>query len=627
MKGKILSTILLCTLITTFNFAGGINAKAVSPYDQTTINSDLNATVIPDHIVLTWTGDPTTTQAITWRTIKTVASGEVQYRKKGDSSFTTVSASKSIFTTTNADSQGSENIFTVSITGLTPGTTYEYQVGDGTNFSAISTFATETVNNTKAKFIVFGDSQSGIAGTPTYSPWHDTIQEAYSQNKDANFIANMGDLVEIGQMYQHWNNWFASAQGVIDQIPEMPVQGNHETYADTNYNTTNPQYFVNQFALPQNGPYGHVGQVYSYNYANIHFVVLDSQEDEEAPKNDTFLQQEATWLDKDLSSNTQKWTIVMFHKTPYYNKKTRNNPAVKDILTPVIEKHHVDIVFNGHDHGISRTYPINGSNYYTDYSKGTVYYVTGRSGNKFYTDLNAKVWDASFTDCQDSPSYEVVQVNNGQLTIKAYKYSTTNPQYSTPALIDTLTIDKDNPSNSTKLTLNESVNTQLAIAGTLQANYNATISNNKAYIDPSLIAKYYGGTYNADSLTLTINKINYTFTKTDTLNGDSSLVNLDAVYKSGIDCSYNDALNCILVDITGRVNTAGFTGFTIGQSSSAPTAQNLGTTTSTPQSSLPNTGSVIDTEVLVLSGLAILVIGIVLMKEKTLIKHKNANQI
>lgn len=39
MKGKILSTILLCTLITTFNFAGGINAKAVSPYDQTTIIS------------------------------------------------------------------------------------------------------------------------------------------------------------------------------------------------------------------------------------------------------------------------------------------------------------------------------------------------------------------------------------------------------------------------------------------------------------------------------------------------------------------------------------------------------------------------------------------------------------
>lgn len=208
-----------------------------------------------------------------------------------------------------------------------------------------------------------------------------------------------------------------------------------------------------------------------------------------------------------------------------YNWSTKNNPVVKSIFTPIIEKHHVDIVFNGHDHGISRTYPINNDKYYTDYSKGT-----------------------------------------------------------------------------------------------LQAGYNATISNNKAYIDPSLIAKYYSGTYDADSLTLTINKVKYTFAKTDIFNDNSSLVNLDSIYKSGINCSYNDALNCILVDITGKVDTTGFTGFTIGQPA-VPTvtpaaASTSNNTNSQSKNVLPNTGTVINTPVLVIIGLIVLAIGFVIVRNK-----------
>lgn len=34
-----------------------------------------------------------------------------------------------------------------------------------------------------------------------------------------------------------------------------------------------------------NGPDGLKGQVYSYDYGDVHFVVLDSQEDEEAVLN------------------------------------------------------------------------------------------------------------------------------------------------------------------------------------------------------------------------------------------------------------------------------------------------------------------------------------------------------
>lgn len=570
-----------CTLIASTSYK--TRSSGVS-YNGTSIDADLNATATPDHIALSWTGDPTTTQTITWRTISSDTKTKVQYRVKGTTAWTTsTDISPKLLTSDTGDATittGTENIFSATIKGLTPGTAYEYQVigvdaSAKQNTSDTNSFTTEKSNNTSTKFIIFGDSQSGIANNPEYTLWNNTIQKAYSQNKDANFIVNMGDLVEVGQNYQHWNNWFSAARGVIDNIPEMPVQGNHETYQGNNYNSTSPQNFIKQFSVPQNGPYGHIGQTYSYNYGNVHFVVLDSQEDEEAPGNDSFLQQQATWLDNDLTNNTQKWTILMFHKTPYYNSATINNPSVKDIFTPVIEKHHVDIVFNGHDHGISRSYAINGNNYYTDYSKGTVYYVTGRSGNKYYTDLNSKIWDAAFYDCQDSPAYEVVSVVNGKLNIDAYKYNTidtsvsnkNNKVYNTPTKIDTFTIDKDNPTKSTQLTLIASPNMQLTIAGTIQNGYNVTVSNNKAYIDPTVIANYYKGIYDVNSLTLTVNKISYKFKQADLLNGDSLKVNVDELFRQGIDVNYNTALNCILVDFTGRITLdmiAAFKGFTFG---------------------------------------------------------------
>ncbi|WP_244833487.1 metallophosphoesterase family protein [Clostridium sp. BJN0001] len=539
-------------------------------YNSTYINENLNATESPDHIVLSFTEDPKTTQTITWRTISTDKEGRVEYRVKGTSTWSkNYDREPDVLTCGTGSSTiltGKQNIYSVTLKGLESGSTYEYRVvavdkNNSEHVSKTNTFKTEEENNTDTKFIVFGDSQSGKPANPEYTPWHNTITEAYKENADADFVTNIGDLVEIGGNYQHWDNWFKAAEGVIDNIPEMPVQGNHETYSNNDFASAAPKDFKGQFSVPDNGLSSLIGQTYSYDYGNVHFVVLDSQEDEEAPSNDKFLEDQAEWLENDLKHNTQKWTIAMFHKTPYYNKKTRNNPAVKDILTPVLEKYHVDVVFNGHDHAISRTYAINDDDYTADFSNGTVYYVTGRSGDKYYTDLRDKVWNAHFVDCQDSPCYQVVDIDDGKLTIDSYKYNTidiskANPKnviYNTPQKVDSFTIDKDNPENSTKMQLRKTTNTSLSIAGTLQTNYGVTNSSNKGYIDPSSIAQYYGGTYDKNTLTLTVKDKSYKFNKEDLLKNDASKVCIDALYKQGIDVKYNKEINCVLVDFTSRI--------------------------------------------------------------------------
>ncbi|MFU0782375.1 MAG: 3',5'-cyclic AMP phosphodiesterase CpdA [Thermoanaerobacterium thermosaccharolyticum] len=404
----------------------------IAPTSIFAYSKTAGATNLPDQIRLTWTQDPTTTQTITWRTDTTVNSGQVQYGKDP-----LLKDAKTIDATVQKFSSdlGDMNIHSATLTDLEPETKYYYRVGYGNNFSSIYSFTTEAKDTNSFKFLIFGDSQSGIATDPQYGPWKTTIQNAYKANKDAKFFINVGDLVEIGQMYSHWNNWFDAAKGVIDTIPEMPVEGNHETYQSANYNLAKPKDFVSQFPVPQNGPDGLKGQVYSFDYGNAHIVMLNSQEDEEKSVSGDILEAQKAWLDKDLSSTNKTWKIVFFHKTPYYNKATRSNEQIKAAFQPIIDKYHVDVVFNGHDHGYSRTYPIKNDQYVKSPAYGTVYVVAGRSGNKYYPDLSQKVWDAFFYDPQDQPNYIVATINGNTLTIKAVK------QDGTP--IDTYSITKN----------------------------------------------------------------------------------------------------------------------------------------------------------------------------------------
>lgn len=395
------------------------------------------ATQAPDHLILTWTGNPSTTQTITWRTDTTVQMGIVQYRigTSHSGKIQTKKATLSVFTT----DLGVSHLFTATLTGLVPGKTYSYRVGNGKNWSSVHTFFTENLKTDQFKFLIFGDSQSGSSDL-IYKPWSVTLHNAYQANKDAKFLINMGDLVERGQESAHWNSWFDAAKGVIDTIPEMSVQGNHETYPWKKTPTRKPIYWLAQFNLPQNGPQGLKNQVYSYDYGPVHFVVLDSQEVEEKPGCGDILEAQKAWLEKDLASSKAVWKIALFHKPPYDLKIACSNPEIKKAFCPIFDKYHVDLVFNAHDHGVSRTFPIKNDTLESKPSQGTIYCIVGRSGSKCYRDLIPKYWNTFLYDPQDQPNYLTVQISGKRLTINAVKQDGT--------LISVFTIDKSKDTDS-----------------------------------------------------------------------------------------------------------------------------------------------------------------------------------
>lgn len=404
-KLRFLNIILLIAVLLSFSLA-------ITP------KQSMGAALTPDHITLTWEGDPQTTQTITWRTPVTSENGLVQFMEAlPDISFSrnakTIAAEVELMTT----NLGDIHIHHAALTGLKPGTRYYYRVGDNLKWSELRSFTTEPIKAAAFKFLVFGDSQS-----VNYDVWRDTLHQAYLTNKDAVFFTNVGDLVDVGQDYREWNSWFAAAEGVIDYIPAMPITGNHETYTPE-HRFSMPTFFKTQFKLPANGPEGLQSQVYSFDYGEAHFIMLDSQQGEERQFEPDMLDKQKEWLEKDLAATKKKWKIAFIHRSPYNNKESGGNENIRSAFVPIFDKYNVNAVFTGHDHAYARSYPLYQNSVAANPSMGTIYIASGRSGTKVYRDNVPQTWNEFFHNPSSEPNYIAVEVQNNFMAIKSFGQS------------------------------------------------------------------------------------------------------------------------------------------------------------------------------------------------------------
>lgn len=347
---------------------------------------------IPDRIILTWTGDPARTQAVTWRTDPSVARGLAQIAPALENGRDLEPAARTVEAVSCdlSTDLGPSRHHTVEFTDLAPGQLYAYRVGDGTNWSEWNHFRTASEGAEPFSFIYFGDAQNEIK-----SLWSRVIREAYAAAPRARFMIHAGDLVNRANSDAEWGEWFAAGGWLNAVVPSIAVPGNHEYQraprpeSSRDSSGTAPAlaepllsgHWRPQFAFPQNGPEGLEESVYSLDYQGVRIVGLNSN---------VRHREQAEWLERVLAERPPSisWTILTFHHPVYSSAKGRDNPTIRALWQPVFDRHAVDLVLQGHDHTYARSGlrvhdNVPSGRNVRDPQRGTVY-VVSVSGPKMY---------------------------------------------------------------------------------------------------------------------------------------------------------------------------------------------------------------------------------------------------
>ena len=247
----------------------------------------------------------------------------------------------------------------VRLTGLQPDTPYHYAIGDGAQAiagpGADCRFRTPPVPGTvkPVRVWVLGDSGRGRSG----NNGAESVRDGYLNSplyRQPDVWLMLGDnAYGVGSDQEYQNAVFDTFASTLRSSLLWTTIGNHETY------TIGTPYF-SIFTLPAFGEGGGLPSgtehYYSFDYANIHFVCLDSMQSARTAPSPML-----DWLANDLGSTNQRWIVAFWHHPPY-TKGTHDSDAEEELIEmrenalPILEEYGVDLVLCGHSHVYERSF-------------------------------------------------------------------------------------------------------------------------------------------------------------------------------------------------------------------------------------------------------------------------------
>lgn len=308
----------------------------------------------------------------------------------------------------------------VTLTGLTANTLYYYSIGSATQTlqgDANNYFKTIPVAGTtqKVRFLAMGDMGNN---TQTQKNIRDVWLNFNGSNYTDGWLLLGDNAYNNGTETEYQNNFFNIYQGsLLKNHVLWPSPGNHDYANNSGRQADHLIPYYNIFTLPTKGEAGGVASntetFYSYNYANVHFVALDSYgwESGNTRLYDT-LGLQAVWLKQDLAANTLKWTVVYFHHPPYTKGSHNSDTEIELIsmrqkIVPILERYKVDLVLNGHSHSYERSCLLNG-HYGLENTFDTALYSIGNFGPLYDAATNSSTYVKSAAEIRNGIVYAVV---------------------------------------------------------------------------------------------------------------------------------------------------------------------------------------------------------------------------
>ncbi len=424
--GIVLIVIVIAAVIAVMNYAP-LKNKIAQQFFATKVYALLNNDEVMNlHQVIT--RDSTDSRTIMWQSLNDRDDFILEYGTDTKGDLMSAEPAKSVL-----DIDGKQiYVYSVNLTGLHPDTEYNYRVGYADSRTNWYNLKTENSTNDNFKVLIFPDSQSN-----EYTDWKNVAMNAWQNNPDSSFFINMGDLVDNGYDLSQWNAWFESVSDMNTKIPVAPVQGNHEFYT-TDWQVDLPIAYNSFFDLPSNGTDKYKNLYYSFDYGDVHFTVLNTQDDEIKEYEPDLLQDEINWLRQDLASTTKKWKIVLMHRDILnYSRDAAPLDGVSfsrhgETYMPIFDEYNVDAVLTAHLHTYRRRALLRD---FTPSDQGTLYILTGVAGNVRYPSLwHENPLDEYVPPQPETDNYMIMEASENSLTFTAYLPDNTQ--------MDTITIQK-----------------------------------------------------------------------------------------------------------------------------------------------------------------------------------------
>ncbi|WP_212818396.1 phosphodiester glycosidase family protein [Vescimonas fastidiosa] len=339
-------------------------------------------------------------KSITWLTQidGSAAVAQVKYSTSADlSNAVTVEGTSALQTFVQSSRGDALRSNRVYLTGLQPGATYYYQVGDGETWSDTQSFKMPAEGAESTNFFILGDIQSSNTSNLDRS-----LRALRDSETSYDFAIQTGDAID--DVTNYIGNWRPFLNAVnsktLSGVDMIHVMGNHEYYGDPDGEISNAIYDL---------PVSTENSWYKMEYGKVCVVAIN---------NGKKLAETLADIAENLTTDCI-WKVLVAHE-PIYG--TESVSATPEIISS-IEKAGFDFVFGGDDHAYARTYPMIGGIAQPENSRGgVVYYVCGDLSGKSNEFHDRDEYAEAISHNDYTGMYLTVQATTETFTVRAIDY-------------------------------------------------------------------------------------------------------------------------------------------------------------------------------------------------------------
>ena len=203
-------------------------------------------------------------------------------------------------------------------------------------------------------FIFMSDTQADPEAGD-YSALGVLLDKALAHESAPRLLLLGGDNVNDGSSANEWDDFWAAADGRLDDITVASAAGNHDS----------SPLLAGQFDYPETAPEASAdGFFYTFSKGNVFFLMLDSNIMGGGGA------AHAEWLADQLASDAARsaaWRVAVSHHPMWpvaeIPKDAQRAQTMRDVFLPLMEAGGIDLLLCGHQHVYARTAPVAGEGF------------------------------------------------------------------------------------------------------------------------------------------------------------------------------------------------------------------------------------------------------------------------